>query len=154
MTGTYAFCGSHPVPSKLVPGTMALMMPWETALGYADNVTEKLIKIEIPEASKLQWVRARDEQTRADMAQLVCEEWPAHEALQKAMDQQAHYWRMLDNLVAAPPPPELRSDDTRPPKRRYEEAPWSGNKGATARARAMANGRRAIVTSRRLRAPT
>ena len=149
LTGTYAFCGAHAVPSKVSPGHMTLMMTWEAALGYADTVTEKVIKVNLPEHAKLQWLRARDEQTRADMAQMVCEEWPAHEALDKAMEKQAHYWRMLDNLVAAPPPPELRADDARPQKRRYEEAPWSGHKGGTARAGAVAGkGKITIATSR------
>ena len=102
------------------------MMPWVVALGYADWVHEKCIKVDIPEGAKLSWMRARDEQTRADMAQLVCEEWPAGEALEKAKEQQAHYWRMKDDLVAVPPPPELRPDQVRPPKRQFESDAWQG----------------------------
>ena len=89
-----------------------------------------MIKVDLPEAAKLSWMRARDEQTRADMITLINEEWPACEALEKAKDQQAHYWRMEDRTVAAPPPPELRQEDVRPPKRRFDsEWPPAGNKG-------------------------
>ena len=76
----------------------------------------------------MSWMRARDEQTRADMTTLINEEWPAGEALDKALEQQAHYWRMEDRTVAAPPPPELRQEDVRPPKRRFESE-WPSNKG-------------------------
>ena len=155
LTGTYAFCGTHAVPRKLHPGTMTLMMTWEAALGYADTVTEKLIKVDLPEHAKLQWVRARDEQTRADMAQMVCEEWPAHEALEKAMDKQAHYWRMLDNLVAAPPPPELRAEEPRGGKRAYDGAPWNGpgngkGKGGGKRQKGGAKGKDDEVCTHRI----
>ena len=53
LTGTYAFCGTHVVPSKQKPGQMVRMMPWETALAYVDEVTERVIKSELPEASRL-----------------------------------------------------------------------------------------------------
>ena len=53
LTGTYAFCGTHPVPSKTIKNAMVLMMPWEGALGYADWVMEKVIKVDLPEAAKL-----------------------------------------------------------------------------------------------------
>ena len=129
LMGTYAFCGTHMVESKAKPGNWVQMMPWGDALAYADEVTEKVIKVDLPESAKLSWMRARDEQTRADMATLINEEWPAVEALEKAREQQAHYWRMEDRTVATPPPPELRPDDVRPAKRRYEsEWPHKGQK--------------------------
>ena len=105
-------------------------------MAYVDEVTEKVIKVDLPESAKLSWMRARDEQTRADMATLINEEWPAGEALDKAREQQAHYWRMEDRTVATPPPPELRQDDVRPAKRRYDSE-WQpsnrGNKGGNGR---------------------
>ena len=45
-------------------------------------------------------LRARDEATRAEMAQLINEGWPGAEALQRAMTSLAHDWRMEDNVVA------------------------------------------------------
>ena len=87
---------------------------------YADEVTEKVIKVDLSVSAKLSWMRARDEQARADMAQLVNEEWPAGEALEKAKEQQAHYWRMEDRVVATPRPPELRAEYVRHSRHRFE----------------------------------
>ena len=128
LMGNYAFCGTYMVESKVKPGTVVQMMPWGHALAYCDEVTEKVIKVDLPDAAKLSWMRARDEQTRADMTTLINEEWPACEALDKAREQQAHYWRMEDRSVAAPPPPELRAEDVRPPKHKYESE-WPAGKG-------------------------
>ena len=69
-------------------------------MNYCDELTELVIKLDAPEQTKVPWLRARDETTRADMAQLVNEGWPAGEALVKAKEQQAHYWRMADGTVA------------------------------------------------------
>ena len=47
-------------------------------------------------------MRTRDETTRAEMLQMVKDCWPAGEALAEAMEKEAHFWRMLDESVAAP----------------------------------------------------
>ena len=71
------------------------------ALNYCDELTELVIKLDAPEQNKVPWLRSRDETTRADMAQLVNEGWPGGEALVKAKQQKAHYWRMADGTVAS-----------------------------------------------------
>ena len=60
LTGTYAYCGTHPAESKIRPGHMVVFFLWEVALNYVDEVTEMVIKLEVPETSKVSWLRARD----------------------------------------------------------------------------------------------
>ena len=112
ITGAYAYCGTHEVPSKLHKDTLVRFFPWEVALGYADEVMDQVLNIDIPEEKKLKWVRLRDESTRGEMAQLINDGWPGGEALTEAMKSQAHYWKMEDKTVAAPvisdaPPPNI-----------------------------------------------
>ena len=99
--GTYAYCGTHQVESKVAPGTRVVFFPWENALGYADDSMNKVLEISIPEADKLRWIRKRDEKTRATMAHLINEGYPGGEAIEAAVAQHAHYWDMEDRTVAA-----------------------------------------------------
>ena len=101
MMGAYAYCGTHKVESKLVPGAQVVFFPWETALGYADNSMHKVLEISIPEPHKLRWIRVRDEKTRATMAHLINEGYPGGEAIDTAMSKHAHHWDMEDKTVAA-----------------------------------------------------
>ena len=64
LTGTYAYCGTHIVESKLKAGQPTVFFDWEVALNYCDELTELAIKLEAPEHSKVPWARARDEKGR------------------------------------------------------------------------------------------
>ena len=101
LTGVYSYCGTHEVPSKVTKG-MVIFFPWEIGLSYADDCMHNTIKIDMPETDKLQWLRSRDEATRGEMVGLISEGWPAGEALTKAFEMMAHYWRMEDGARAAP----------------------------------------------------
>ena len=46
------------------------------ALAYADDAMENALEIAIPDHRKLEWIRARDQATRGEMAQLINEGWP------------------------------------------------------------------------------
>ena len=85
----------------MAPGTRVVFFPWEIALGYADISMHKFLEIAVPEAHKLEWIRVRDEKTRATMAHLINEGYPGGEALDAAMSKHAHYWDMEDKTVAA-----------------------------------------------------
>ena len=57
--GTYAYCGSHVVDSKVSPGTPVIFFDYGTVLAYADDAMHKTLEIAIPEGAKLRWLRAR-----------------------------------------------------------------------------------------------
>ena len=95
-------------------------------MAYVDDAMERTLEIGIPESSKLDWVRARDQATRSEMAQMINEGWPGGEAIEQALKNQAHYWKMEDKVAAAPRehesspaslPKRQRLDDGRPQKK-------------------------------------
>ena len=99
--GTYAYCGTDIVESSESPGTMVEYFPWEVAHGYADDALHKCLEVNIPEHTKLRWLRLRDERTRAQMSHLINQGIPGGEALRTAWKAQAHLWDMEDKVVAA-----------------------------------------------------
>ena len=101
LMGNYAYCGSYQAPSKSDTNKSVTFFPWEDALGYCDDTLQATIRIDIPEASKLAWLRARDESTRSEMVSLINEGWPGGEALHKARKIHAHYWRMEDKVSSS-----------------------------------------------------
>ena len=117
--GTYAYCGSHVVPSKKNPSENVTFFDWGVGLAYCDQAMSRTLKASIPEHAKLRWLRARDEATRTEMAQLVNEGWPAGEALTEALKREAHFWRMKDDTVAQPVDGEQRE---RGPKRARDDS--------------------------------
>ncbi|CAK0807283.1 unnamed protein product, partial [Prorocentrum cordatum] len=116
--GTYAYCGTHEVPSKKNSTEKVTFFDWGVGLAYCDQAMSRTLKVSIPEHAKLRWLRARDEATRTDMAQLVNEGWPAGEALTEALKREAHFWRMKDDTVAQPVEGDQRE---RVPKRTRED---------------------------------
>ena len=103
ITGIYAFCGSHKAASKRHPGRTVRFFPFGVGLAYCDQLMTKITKIRLKEEDKLYWLRIRDEATRSGMVRMVNDGWPAGEALEKAYEDEASFWRMKDdNVVAAP----------------------------------------------------
>ena len=101
LMGTYAYCGTDLVPSLAVPGTTVEFFPWEVSHGYADDCMHKCLEMNIPEHSRLRWLRLRDERTRAQMAHLINQGVPGGEALTQAWKEHAHLWDMEDKIVVA-----------------------------------------------------
>ena len=112
--GTYAYVGSHMAQStgeNMLRTEAPRFVPFftfENTLRYCDQVMHHVIKINIPEGDKLNWLRRRDEQVRTDMCAFLNDGLPGDEALQQAMAKHNHLWIMRDHLVAANPPGQAR----------------------------------------------
>ena len=128
LVGTYTYCGSHTVESRMRKGETVIFFDWGSALGYCDDLMHKTLEINIPENTKLRWLRTRDERTRGIMAQLINEGWPGAEALQQAMVQTAHVWEMGDQTTAVPAAPAERRTQTRSPPPRHRDDRGRGQK--------------------------
>ena len=99
---TYAYCGTHQVPSSQEQTKMITFFPWQSALSYCDEVMMATIAISLPsEYEKLHWLRRRDEQVRSEMAALINDGTPGVEALKIAWAKYAHMWIMKDTLAVA-----------------------------------------------------
>ena len=107
LMGAYAYCGTHVVQAsgeallREAPRHVQYFTLQRT-LQYADEVMQFTIKISIPEAEKLAWMRRRDEQIRTEMAALMNDGRPGDEALQEAGSKYAHLWVMRDWSSAVP----------------------------------------------------
>ena len=93
-----------------------MFFSWECGLAFADEVMHMAIQLGLPDAQRLSWLRARDEQARADVARYVCDGWPGGEALQKAREDQSHYWRMGDAVAAMTSKPTREARESSPPR--------------------------------------
>ena len=71
--------------SKSKPGTHVLMIPWDTALNYADRGLRIVTSSGIAQSDQLQWWERKDRITIGAIAGLVRQRWPAQEALEKAL---------------------------------------------------------------------
>ena len=81
----WALGGNYEVDSKLHKDERVLMMPYSTAIDYADRVLRITAAAEIPNHEKLAWMSRKDTITRKMMAALVRKKWPAGEALEEAL---------------------------------------------------------------------
>ena len=88
--------GNGLVESKAKPGEKCVAAPLHVNLAYADNA----LKCTSDQNASVEWMRTRDEATRARAIELQREGWPQGEALQSAWQSQEIYW-----IVAPPPPP-------------------------------------------------
>ena len=127
---TYAYCGSHKVTSTEDAGKQVTYFPYESALGYVDEVTIALQHIQLrDEPQKLSWLRKRDEATRTEMVALINDGWSGGEALTKSWSKLAHMWIMRDHMgVSAATEPEMVSQDYPPVKRQRTDS-GKGGKG-------------------------
>ena len=81
--------------SKTKPGTHVLMMPWDTALNYADRGLRIVTSSGIAPGAQLQWWERKDRITRGAIAGLVRQRWPAQEALEKALADTNTDWTVV-----------------------------------------------------------
>ena len=88
-------CGNYLVDSKSKPGTHVLMMPWDTALNYADRGLRIVTSSGIAQSEQLQWWERKDRITRGAIAGLVRQRWPAQEALEKALADTNTDWTVV-----------------------------------------------------------
>ncbi|CAE7488397.1 unnamed protein product [Symbiodinium sp. CCMP2592] len=88
----YAIVGQHRAPSKQMPGTEVVFAPLSDNLRYADSVLRIASSCDLPAGSLLEWVRARDEQTRARMIELIRTGWAQGEALCKSWSEHELTW--------------------------------------------------------------
>ena len=88
-------CGNYLVDSKSKPGTHVLMMPWDTALNYADCGLRIVTSSGIAPSEQLQWWDRKDRITRGAIAGLVRQRWPAQEALEKALADTNTDWTVV-----------------------------------------------------------
>ena len=96
LANSLSIVGSNLVGSKAKPGEKCVAAPLHVNLTYADNA----LKCTADQNASVEWMRARDEATRARAVELQREGWPQGEALQSAWQSQEIYW-----VVASPPPP-------------------------------------------------
>ena len=88
-------CGTYLVDSKTKPGTHVLMMPWDTALNYADRGLRIVTSSGIAPSDQLQWWERKDRITRGAVAGLVRQRWPPQEALEKALADTNTDWTVI-----------------------------------------------------------
>ena len=132
ITGLYAYCGTHEVDSRVKEGTKVRFFDWGVVLGYADDCMTRVIRINIPEADKLRWLRTRDEATRTEMVELINDGWPGGEALVTADARNAHFWKMKDGTAAAGEVTERSASRKRrrsPSRRRTQQPPNDPRRG-------------------------
>ena len=78
------------------PGLVLTMMPWDTALNYADRGLRLVTSSGIaPGDHQLQWWERKDRITRGAVAGLVRQHWPAQEALKKALADTNTDWTVV-----------------------------------------------------------
>ena len=74
------------------------MMPWDTALNYADRGLRIVTSSGIAPSEQLQWWERKDRSTRGAVAGLVRQRWPAQEALGKALADTNTDWTVVRGL--------------------------------------------------------
>ena len=131
---TYAYCGSHQVPSSgaalLVQGTPKTVtyFSYGAALQYVDEVTAAVMAIGLPnEHDRLIWLRRRDEQIRTEMVANMNEGTPGDEALATAWSKFKHVWIMRDSASAVPQTDALAVWE--PPRGQVRQRDEAGGKG-------------------------
>ena len=81
--------------SKTKPSTHVLMMPWDTALNFADRGLRIVTSSGIAPNDQLQWWERKDRITQGAIAGLVRQRWPAQEALEKALADTNTDWTVV-----------------------------------------------------------
>ena len=71
------------------------MMPWDTALNYADRGLRIVTSSGIAPGDQLQWWERKDRITRGAIAGLVRQRWPAQEAFGKALADTNTDWTVV-----------------------------------------------------------
>ena len=91
-------CGNYLVDSKSKKGIHVLMMPWDTALNYADRGLIIFTRSGIAPSEQLQWWERKDGITRGAVAGLVRQRWPAQESIEKAFADTNTDWTVIRGL--------------------------------------------------------
>ena len=81
-----------PSPNQVLT---SLMMPWDTALNYADRGLRIVTSSGIAPSEQLQWWERKDRITRGAIAGLVRQRWPAQEALEQALADTNTDWTVV-----------------------------------------------------------
>ena len=98
---TYAYVGSHMVPSATDPDRQIVFFPLEVAVAYVDETTMCTVAMRtLTERDRLDWLRKRDEQVRGEMVALINEGCSGGEALTRASQKLAHIWLIRDGATA------------------------------------------------------
>ena len=84
LMNAWSKAGNYMADSKVKEGTQVLMMDVGTAIDYADRSLRITLATGLPELELLPWFEKKDRTTRAAMAKLVRQQWPAAEVLEKA----------------------------------------------------------------------
>ena len=100
----YAIVGQHKAPSKESPGTEVVFAPLSDNLRYVDTVLRIASTSNMAPGSLLEFVRFRDEATRARMIELIRVGWPQTKAINKSWAENELRWVV--------PPTHKRSAET------------------------------------------
>ena len=104
----YAIVGQHKAPSKEEPGKDVVFSPLSDNMRYPDTILRIATALsDMAPSSLLDFVRSRDEATRARMIELIRQGWPQGEVRNKSWREHELRWSL--------PPQVKRSLEESPP---------------------------------------
>ena len=112
----FAQCG---VWEKEYKGETHVFFAYQDSVWYMDKVLNHALTVKLPYADKIHFLRARDEETRTDMAASVNGGMPGGLALRRAYTELKEQWRMADATtgVTKPSQPLPSAKPPTPPSR-------------------------------------
>ena len=138
----WAKAGNYMVDSKVTVGLRIKMMPLDSAINYADRALRVTLNTGLPSGEQLAWLERKDRTTRALMGGYIRQQWPAQEALSRALAESNTDWTVVkgreivgvhESMLIADPGLEAQGTRSRGPSpdrraKQLRDLPWMRNK--------------------------
>jgi hypothetical protein len=116
----YAIVGQHKVESAVTPSKQVVAAPLSVNLDYADFCLRKASECAMAPDLQLQWLQARDEHTRSRMVELMRQNYPQGEALEKALAETELLWNAQTQQIHEQPSSGMTTSPASTPSKRSE----------------------------------